>query len=158
MRAAETLFTLQQKSEDVISYGVDHQQKQYEHAYHLSPFLKFEAEFPAENHLDEQKHGVASVKGRNRQDVHKRKYDADERCQFPKTLPVPCCGEHAADSSERSHALCSLFCKQVFEVADIALEYVYTVLAPCGERLEKRLVYGGGLVVIEGGGLYYSHA
>ena len=78
---AETLFTLQQKSEDVISYGVDHQQKQYEHAYHLSPFLKSEAEFSAENHLDEQKHGVASVKGRNRQDVHKRQYDADERCQ-----------------------------------------------------------------------------
>ena len=69
-RMAETLFTLQQKSEDVISYGVDHQQKQYEHAYHLSPFLKSEAEFSAENHLINQEQDVTTVESRNRQYVH----------------------------------------------------------------------------------------
>ena len=138
---------ISQPSENVVQVGHNHQQNQYAEAYIFSPYKEVLARLAARNHLVEQEEHVAAVEGRDRQDVHKRKDDAEECRHASEHHPVPCRREQAADRSEAAQRLGTVGCKYIFHVVYISAEHADTVFYSGREALKEAVFYGFGLVV-----------
>ena len=89
---------------------------------------------------------MATVEGRNGEDIHEGEDDGEEGGHLPEHIPVPHGREEAADGSEATERLGTLSREDVLHVVNIRGENMPAVLDAGGDALEEAVFDGGGLV------------
>ena len=89
---------------------------------------------------------MATVEGRNGEDIHEGEDDGEEGGHLPEHIPVPHGREEAADGSETTERLGTLGGEDVLHVVNIRGENMPAVLDAGGDALEEAVFDGGGLV------------
>ncbi len=143
--------------ENIVPVRIDQQCEQQEHSGDLRIFEELVARLAACNHFVEQEHHVSAVQSRNGQNIHKGKDDGEESRLHPERLPIPFSREEAADRSEAAQTGSTLFCKDIFHVADIAFQCIHTQHDTGRERLEETIFTSHRLVHIKRGNRIDPH-
>ena len=73
-----TQYLSEEKSEDVVEVGIDHQGEEDDHTYNLYAFHELVARLATGNHLEQEEHEVTTIECGDREDVHESKHDGDE--------------------------------------------------------------------------------
>ena len=94
---------------------------------------------------------MATVKGRNGEDIHEGEDDGEEGGHLPEHIPVPHGREEAADGSETTERLGTFGGEDVLHVVDVGREDMPAVLDAGGDALEETVFDGGGLVDVSEG-------
>ena len=89
---------------------------------------------------------MSPIKCWDRQDIHKRKNDAEKGGHLPEHVPVPHRWEKAAYCSKSAKRLSAIGSKDVFQVIDIGCQYVPAVFDTSRDAFEKSIFLSDGFV------------
>ena len=90
---------------------------------------------------------MTSIKGRDRQDVHKGENDAEEGGHHPELMPVPDRREKRAYCTETSQRLGAISRSHILQVTHIATQHIETKLDTGWETLEESIFHFLGFIV-----------
>ena len=90
---------------NIISVGKQHQRKYQYHTDILCDLQDLFAHFAARKHLPEGKYHVSAIESGDRNDIHHRQDNRQERCHRPELVPIPLRREDIADSDKATHML-----------------------------------------------------
>src|SRR5690606_24729418 len=79
---------LSEKLHHIIAIGKNQQAKKQYHSNYLSHFHKFIAGFASGNYLVEQKHHMATIECRDRQQIQYGQHNGKKGSETPETFPV----------------------------------------------------------------------
>ena len=141
MLRARSGLHVSEPAQYVVQIGDKHQQHQYDDTNILGTYHERLARFTACHHLIEEEKHVSAVERGDGKDVHKGKYDAQERRHEPERMPVPYRREEASYGTETAERLRSVCREDILHVAHIAGEISPSVLHTGREALKEAVRY-----------------
>lgn len=138
--------------QDVVEIGEEHEEEEYSHAGVFGVYHELVARLAPCDHLIEQEEHVASVEGRDREDVHECEDDREECSHHPEHVPVPCRREHRTDGSETAKLLGTVRGEDVFQVADVTAEHVEGIAYAGRYAGDDIIIYVCHLSILADGG------